>query len=132
MPKILIVDDDAQLRSTIQMVLKLKGYEVLDADNGAVALKLARAALPDLVISDINMPQADGFAALFDLRKASISFYAVESSRATTWAEGRIPVEVLGEIKSRLTESEPAATLHVTCGACSAFIQIDTPLNPGL
>lgn len=69
MPKILIVDDDAQLRSTIQMVLKLKGYEVMDADNGASALKLARAALPDLVISDINMPQADGFTALSDLRK---------------------------------------------------------------
>lgn len=69
MPKILIVDDDAQLRSTIQMVLKLKGYEVIEADNGATALKLARAALPDLVISDINMPQADGFAALAELRK---------------------------------------------------------------
>lgn len=69
MAKILIVDDDAQLRSTIQMVLKLKGYEVIDADNGATALKLARAALPDLVISDINMPQADGYAALAELRK---------------------------------------------------------------
>lgn len=69
MPKILIVDDDAQLRSTIQMVLKLKGYEVIDADNGTSALKLARAALPDLIISDINMPQADGFTALSDLRK---------------------------------------------------------------
>jgi len=69
MAKILIVDDDAQLRSTIQMVLKLKGYEVIDADNGATALKLARAALPDLVISDINMPQADGFAALAELRR---------------------------------------------------------------
>ena len=69
MPKILIVDDDAQLRSTIQMVLKLKGYDVIDADNGVTALKLARAALPDLVISDINMPQADGFAALVELRK---------------------------------------------------------------
>ena len=69
MPKILIVDDDAQLRSTIQMVLKLKGYEVIDADNGVTALKLARAALPDIIISDINMPQADGFAALAELRK---------------------------------------------------------------
>lgn len=69
MAKILIVDDDAQLRSTIQMVLKLKGYEVMDADNGATALKLARAALPDLIISDINMPQADGYAALAEIRK---------------------------------------------------------------
>lgn len=51
------------------MVLKLKGYEVIDADNGVTALKLARAALPDLVISDINMPKADGYAALAELRK---------------------------------------------------------------
>ncbi len=69
MAKILIVDDDAQLRSTIQMVLKLKGYEVIEADNGVVALKLARAALPDLIISDVNMPQADGYTALAELRK---------------------------------------------------------------
>lgn len=69
MAKILIVDDDAQLRSTIQMVLKLKGYEVIDADNGVTALKLARAVLPDLIISDVNMPQADGYTALAELRK---------------------------------------------------------------
>lgn len=46
--------------------------------------------------------------------EASSSFYAVESSRATTWAEGRIPVEVLGEIKSRLTEMEATLEMDYT------------------
>ncbi len=69
MAKILIVDDDARFRAAIQMVLKLEGYEVLEANNGAAALKLAHTALPDLIISDINMPQADGFTALTELRK---------------------------------------------------------------
>ena len=107
--KILIVDDDAQLRSTIQMVLKLKGYEVLDADNGAVALKLARAALPDLVISDIMMPVMDGAATIRALQKIDPSVKIIASSglvsneetlrasgavvhigRQTATAEGRI------------------------------------------
>ena len=46
MPKILIVDDDAQLRSTIQMVPKLKGFEVLDADNGTLSVEGVQLRLP--------------------------------------------------------------------------------------
>ncbi len=73
MAKILIVDDDEQLRQTIAMVLKLKGFESLEADNGATALEVARAQLPDLIISDINMPGSDGFEALTALRKDPVT-----------------------------------------------------------
>jgi two-component system, sensor histidine kinase and response regulator len=68
MAKILIVDDDVQLRQTIQMVLKLRGFDALEADNGDSALEMARTHLPDVIISDINMPGADGLGALKALR----------------------------------------------------------------
>ena len=69
MPKILIVDDDDQLRQTIMMVLKLRGFTPLEADNGVAALEMARTHFPDLIISDINMPGQDGFASLKQLRE---------------------------------------------------------------
>lgn len=69
MSKILVVDDDDQLRQTIKMVLKLRGFEPLEADNGVDALESAREHLPDLIISDINMPGQDGFAALESIRQ---------------------------------------------------------------
>lgn len=69
MAKILIVDDDDQLRQTIMMVLKLRGFTPLEADNGVAALEMAKQYFPDLIISDINMPGQDGFAALKQLRE---------------------------------------------------------------
>lgn len=68
MAKILIVDDDVQLRQTIKMVLKLRGYDALEADDGEQALALAQSEFPDLIISDINMPGQDGLTALKELR----------------------------------------------------------------
>ncbi|MGB0581858.1 MAG: hybrid sensor histidine kinase/response regulator [Limisphaerales bacterium] len=69
MAKILIVDDDVQLRQTIKMVLKLRGYDALEADDGAGALAVAQSEFPDLIISDINMPGQDGLTALKQLRE---------------------------------------------------------------
>lgn len=69
MAQILIVDDDDQLRQTIMMVLKLRGFTPLEADNGVAALEVARKHFPDLIISDINMPGQDGFSALKQIRE---------------------------------------------------------------
>jgi two-component system, sensor histidine kinase and response regulator len=69
MSKILVVDDDDQLRQTIIMVLKLRGFEPLEASNGGDALELAREHLPDLIISDVNMPGQNGFEALASIRQ---------------------------------------------------------------
>jgi len=73
MSKILIVDDDDQLRQTIKMVLKLRGYDAMEADNGTTALEIARAQVPDLIISDINMPGEDGLSALKKIRRDPVT-----------------------------------------------------------
>ncbi len=73
MSKILIVDDDDQLRQTIKMVLKLRGYDAMEADNGVSALEIAKSEVPDLIISDINMPGQDGLSALKKIREDPVT-----------------------------------------------------------
>ncbi|WP_343409938.1 PAS domain S-box protein [Candidatus Amarolinea dominans] len=62
MSTILIVDDNEQNRYLLRLTLIASSYEVLEAGNGVEALALARRARPNLIISDILMPQMDGFA----------------------------------------------------------------------
>jgi len=66
--KILIAEDDQTLRSNIRRLLTIEGYEVLVAEDGSEALLLAREHLPDLVLSDVSMPQMDGLQLLAALR----------------------------------------------------------------
>ena len=61
MPLIVVMDDDAGTRMLVSQVLKKDGYDVLAADNGAAGLALIRKHKPDLVVSDVNMPEMDGF-----------------------------------------------------------------------
>ena len=60
MKRILIVEDDANLRVVIRMVLERVGYEVTEARHGVAALELIDGGAPDLVIADMRMPLMDG------------------------------------------------------------------------
>lgn len=58
---ILIVDDEARVRKVLVDILQLQGYDTYEAINGEDALEKIAKCIPDLVISDINMPGMDGF-----------------------------------------------------------------------
>ena len=58
---ILIVDDDIELLKMLKSFLEMKGYEVITAENGVIALKKIERR-PDLILLDINMPMMDGMA----------------------------------------------------------------------
>ncbi len=68
MAKILAVDDSASMRQMVSFTLKSAGHDVLEACDGAEALKLAKAGRVDLVLTDINMPNVDGIALIRELR----------------------------------------------------------------
>jgi len=67
-PRILIVDDEEAVRSSLRMIFEYEGYEVLLAANGAAGLKMAAQDGPDLVFLDIKMPQMDGLEVLKRLK----------------------------------------------------------------
>jgi CheY-like chemotaxis protein len=67
--KILIVDDDHSIRATVSMLLVANGYETSSAENGFDALLHMKSRVPELVISDLNMPQMSGFEFLSVIRR---------------------------------------------------------------
>jgi CheY-like chemotaxis protein len=67
--RILIVDDDPGVRASLLMVLKFADYEVYEASSGAEALALAQSHYPDLIVSDINMPDLNGIQTVEALRR---------------------------------------------------------------
>ena len=68
MATILVVDDDAAMRDTMFDILALDGHEVVLADDGNTGIKRFRDSMPDLVITDIQMPGTDGIELLEQLK----------------------------------------------------------------
>jgi two-component system sensor histidine kinase/response regulator len=66
---ILLIDDDKNVRMALGMALQHCGYRVIEAASGAEGLELARQQLPDLILTDITMPDMDGQAVLKHIRQ---------------------------------------------------------------
>jgi len=67
--RILIAEDDADIRALLRLYLESEGFAVEEAENGELALQKARACPPDLAILDVMMPKLDGFALTRALRE---------------------------------------------------------------
>lgn len=67
--RILFVDDEERLRDVAKAILESRGYEVLCAKDGFDGLSALKESLPDLVISDLQMPNMDGFEFLSVVRQ---------------------------------------------------------------
>src|SRR4051812_5429477 len=68
MPLILLVDDDDSLRTMLRITLIRLGYEVSEARNGREAIVLYKQRTPDLVLTDIVMPEQEGVQTIGELR----------------------------------------------------------------
>lgn len=69
--RILLVEDDATLRETVEYNLRNQGYDVLTAGDGHAALEMARRDAPDLLLLDLMLPGIDGFEVCRVLRRES-------------------------------------------------------------
>lgn len=69
MPRILLIEDNADIREGLADTLLFAGFEVVEASNGLEGLALARQVRPDLVLCDIMMPEMDGYGVLEALRR---------------------------------------------------------------
>ncbi len=69
MPRILLIDDDENVRTVLALTLKSKGYEVVQAENGRVGVRKFRESPTDLVITDLIMPEKEGLETIQDIRR---------------------------------------------------------------
>ncbi len=81
--RILLVDDEAAIRKFLRIGLQAHGYQVLEADCGEAALRLAALEQPDLVVLDLGLPDLDGQEVLTRLREWSTVPVLVLSVRAS-------------------------------------------------
>jgi len=68
MSRILAVDDSASMRQMVAFTLKAAGFDVAEAQDGSVALEMARKEKFSLVLADVNMPVMDGLSLVKNLR----------------------------------------------------------------
>jgi DNA-binding NtrC family response regulator len=69
MQRVLVIDDDEQVRALLYEILDRAGFEVIEATNGAEGLKLYRNQPADLVITDLIMPEKEGVETILELRR---------------------------------------------------------------
>jgi len=72
MNKILLIEDDYELRSTVKELLETNNYQVFTATDGVEGIELATEIIPDLIICDVMMPKLNGFEVIDHFRKDSV------------------------------------------------------------
>ncbi|HUD67758.1 MAG TPA: response regulator [Candidatus Sulfotelmatobacter sp.] len=93
--RILVVEDEPSIRETARLILEGEGYEVLTAADGVDGLHALSDSLPDLIISDLNMPRMSGceFLAVVRQRFPHIATIAMSGG----YSAGEIPVGILAD-----------------------------------
>jgi DNA-binding response OmpR family regulator len=104
--RILVVDDNEDLRTTIQALLQADGFEVAVAGDGQAALALHQACPADVVITDLFMPDKDGIETIVELRKLSPKLKIIAMSGWTS-TQGSDYLRVAREIGAAATLQKP-------------------------
>lgn len=99
-PVVLVVDDDASIREMIRTALAEDGFEVRTAPDGVAALEAFRAAQPDAIVLDLQMPRMDGWHFCDELRKLTHA-----------WPIPIVIVSASGHLDPPCEELAPAAAL---------------------
>ena len=106
MARILIVDDEAIIRSTVREALAHDGHDVTEAEDGLVALDFCKANPVDLVITDLFMPVMDGLELIVLLREEFPDIKIVAISGAMYDKRPRF-LEIAGRMASVITLAKP-------------------------
>jgi len=91
MALVLVIEDNQDVRENLEDIMKFKGFKVVSTDNAVTGINLALNKEPDLVISDIMMPEMDGYAFVKQLRNTpKISNIPVILLTAKKFTEAKI------------------------------------------
>ena len=123
MPKILVIEDNNLIRESVLEILNLRGFEAVGAENGKLGVELAIAQIPDLILSDVMMPELNGFEVFAILRShpatASIPFIFLTASE----------MEKALELKADGYLKKPCSITEIL-GAIATQLEKPTVTNP--
>jgi two-component system, response regulator, stage 0 sporulation protein F len=108
MQRILLIDDDAAVRSAISLILDQEGYAVTAAEDGHAGLHLVKEAVFDLAIVDMFMPGLDGIETITAIRALTPSLPIIATSGAVARSQGGVASDVL----ATATECGAAMVVH--------------------
>ncbi|MDR3777001.1 MAG: response regulator [Terracidiphilus sp.] len=80
--RVLIVDDEPSIRLSMSLILVEIGYQVRSAEDGHSALHELRSEIPDILITDLNMPGMSGFELLAEVRRSFPAIHTIAMSGA--------------------------------------------------
>lgn len=154
--RILVVDDEADIRKIVRLLLQKKGYSVIEASNGAAAVETVRNESVDFIIMDIMMPKMSGIEATERIREISkvpilfLTAKSLVSDKENAYVSGGddylvkpfSSTELLLKIESLLRrymvykgKEDPKNLLHLPCGV-DVDVEAGTVMkngeNPGL
>jgi DNA-binding response OmpR family regulator len=92
MAKVLVVDDEADLRVLLTTMLRMAGHEVVEAEGGEAALAAMAAMNVDVVLLDLMMPAMDGWAVLWDLHDRPTHPPVIVMSARPEYSKDRPPL----------------------------------------
>jgi DNA-binding response OmpR family regulator len=147
MKKILLIEDNSDIRSNTAEILELANYKVIQAENGKTGVELAIAHKPDLIVCDIMMPELDGYGVLHAVHKnkaiknTPFIFLTAKSDRSDfrkgmeQGADDYITkpfdgIELLNAVDSRLKKIDllkqellpgPDSTRHLLLASCRQY-----------
>jgi CheY-like chemotaxis protein len=136
--RILVVDDEPAIRETTQTLLENQGYDVLTAADGLDGILALSKSLPDVIISDLNMPRMSGFEFLTIVRQRfpHIAIVAMSGEYVlgqhlevikadAFWQKGQTSNKLLQEI-TRVVAASPARAESAKAEAASLFLTRDS------
>jgi DNA-binding response OmpR family regulator len=113
--KILVVDDDPDIRDAATIILESQGYEVVTANDGVECLAGIKSENPDLLILDLLMPKMDGFAVCKELQD-------------TRWSKYRkLPILVLSSVREEASRRRYELETGLELGVSD---YVEKPISP--
>jgi len=102
MARILVIDDDVQVRGAVRRILERAGHTVEDVGNGDAGLRAHRERPAELIITDIFMPERDGIETVRQLRRESpqVKIIVISGGDRTQTMDLRKDAELLGAARS--------------------------------
>lgn len=106
MARILLIDDDEQLRNMMIQMLTHDGHQLSVASDGEEGLAMSRSAQPDLIITDVLMPKMDGIELILALQKLDLNvpIVAMSGGRRAVSAEFNLESATLIGVKATLSK----------------------------